>query len=532
MSPQKDQEYFCDGMAEEIINALTHIEGLKVIARTSAFSFKGKQEDIRDIGRKLDVETLLEGSVRKDGNRLRITAQLIKVEDGSHLWSERYDRDIESIFDIQDEISLAIAENLKMKLLGEEKAAVVKRHTENLEAYEYYLHGNNYYYKSYEKQDFSAAIKMYQKAIALDPNFALAYTKLAMSHLGLYWFNFDRSDDPLIQSKQAIDAAFNIEPELFETAIAQGLYYYWGLLDYPKALKQFEMVLKQSPKNSECIFWIACVHRRAGNWDKAKEYFIKAFELDPRSSRIAQNTGETYDFLREYSEAIYYYDIAIMLRPDWRVPYNQKSIVYVKWNRNTQKARIILNEANQMIASTVAQRPLLRMMIILELYDGNYEEALKKSEALQGQSNRGQYQLIAQIYGLMNNPKLEYAYYDSSRLILEDTLTVAPDDSRFYSSLGIAYAGLGRKKEAIEAGEKAVELLPISKEAVKGPARVANLARIYVMIGEHEKALERIELLLSIPGNLSTDLLQLDPVWKPIWDHPEFIRLTEKYAEK
>ncbi len=537
MSPQKDQEHFCDGMAEEIINALTHVEGLKVIARTSAFSFKGKQEDIRDIGNKLDVETLLQGSVRKDGNRLRITAQLVKVEDGSHLWSERYDRDIESIFDIQDEISMAITENLKVELLGEERAAVVKRYTENLEAYDYYLQGNHYYDRSYAQQDWNIAIKMYQKAIEFDPNFALAYTRLAISHLNLYWFHFDQSEDRLMKSKQAIDAAFKIEPDLIESHIAFGVYYYYGLLDYSQALKQFDIALKQSPKNSECLFWKACVHRRAGNWEKAKESFINAFELDPRSSLIAQNTGGTYEFLREYSEALHYYDIANRLRPDWYDPYFTKSRIYIKWKGNTQKARLILKEANQKITSTIEQTRLRQPMILLELYEGNYEEALKYLSAENFEAFQSQYyfiprnQYFALIYGLMNNPKLEYAYYDSTRLMIEDMLIGLPDDSRLYSSLGIAYAGLGRKKEAIEAGEKAVELLPISKEAIKGTYRMEDLARIYVMVGEHEKALEQIELQLSIPCILSPNLLQFDPVWKPLWNQPDFISLIEKYSD-
>ncbi len=538
MSPQKDQEYFCDGMAEVIINALTHIEGLKVIPRTSAFSFKGKNDDFRDIGNELGVQTLFTGSVQKEGNSLRITCKLIEVKDGSLLWSEQYNRDTESIFDIQDEISLAIADKLKVELSGEEKAAVVKRHTENLAAYDYYLHGNDYYWRSYTQQDWSIAIKMFQKAIELDPNFALAYTRLAMSHLMLYWFHYDWSQDRLMKSKQAIDAAFLIEPELMEAYIALGCYYYQGLLDYSQALKQFEIALKQSPKNAECNFWIGCVLRRTGNWGKAKEYFNKAFEIDPRSSRIVLNTGQTYEGLREYAEALHYCEIAIRLKPDWISPYYTKSRIYLKWKGNTQKARAILREADQMITSTEERTSLRETMILLELYGGNYLEALKylrleKSIAYQAQHYfKPCYQYYALLYGLLDNPELEYAYHDSSRLMLEDKISGSPDDPRLYSSLGIAFAGLGRKKEAIEAGKKAVELLPLRRDANGGTFRVEDLARIYVMVGEHEKALERIELLLSIPADLSTNLLQLDPAWKPLWDHPEFIRLIEKYAEK
>jgi len=537
MSPEKDQEYFCDGISEEIINALTHIEGLKVIARTSAFAFKGKNEDIREIGNKLDVGTILEGSVRKDGNRLRITAQLVVVEDGSHLWSERYDRDMEGIFDIQDEISLAIAKNLKIKLLGEEKAVVVKRYTKNLEAYEYYLRGNEYYWRSYEQQDFRLAIKMFQKAIELDPNFALAHTRLAESQLFIYWHHVDRSEDRLMKSKKAIDNAFKIEPDLTEAHIALGIYYYWGLLDYSNALEQFDIALKQSPKNPECPFWIAAVHRRAGNIEKAKESFIKAFELDPRSSRKAQSVAQTHALLREYSEAIHYYDIAASLRPDWIAPYYLRAFIDVNLNRNTTNARILLKEINQLSTSTDEQTSLRNTWIRIELYDGNYEEALRylfleRSEAFKSQFNFiPRYQYFAMIYGLIDDPKLEYAYYDSSRLMLEEKLIGAPFDSRLYSSLGIAYAGLGRMKEAINMGKKAVELLPIEKEAFRGTYRLEDLARIYVMAGEHEKALEVIDLLLSIPGMLSTILLQLDPVWIPLENNPEFTRLLETYSE-
>ena len=237
--------------------------------------------------------------------------------------------------------------------------------------------------------------------------------------------------------------------------------------------------------------------------------------------------------MREYSEALQYYDIAIRLRPDWIALYTGKSHVIVKWEGNTQKARSILNEANQMITSTDDEPRLRRRKIMLDLYDGNYKEALKKSETYQGKEFR--YRILALIHGLTDNPRLEYAYYDSLRMMFEDTLQVAQKGSRFYSNffsnLGIAYAGLGRKTEAIKAGERAVESLPISKEAMLGSARMADLARIYAMVDEPEKALEKIELLLSIPGYLSTNLLELDPVWKSLWDHPEFIRLTDKYSQ-
>ena len=174
MSPQKDQEYFCDGITEELINVLAHVESLKVIARTSSFAFKGKQKDIREIGKKLAVETLLEGSIRKDGNRLRITAQLIKVADGSHLWSEKFDREIDDVFAIQDEISLAIVDSLKIRLLGKEKAAIVKRHTDNLEAHILYLRGRKSRQRK-NQEGLNHALEYLEKSMSLSFTFEIAY---------------------------------------------------------------------------------------------------------------------------------------------------------------------------------------------------------------------------------------------------------------------------------------------------------------------------------------------------------------------
>jgi TolB-like protein len=215
MSPQKDQEYFCDGIAEELINALTNIQELRVVARTSAFLFKGEKLDVREIGKKLNVQTVLEGSVRKAANRLRITAQLVNVPDGYHLWSQKYDRDMEDIFAIQDEISLAIVDKLKIKLLGDEKKALVKRHTDNLEAYNLYLKGR-YFWNKMNPGGFEKAIENFEQAIEKDPNYALAYTGLADSYMwSSFWGNLPpRQTYP--KAREAVKKAIEIDDTLGE----------------------------------------------------------------------------------------------------------------------------------------------------------------------------------------------------------------------------------------------------------------------------------------------------------------------------
>jgi serine/threonine-protein kinase len=537
MSEDENYSYFGDAMTDEIIMQLYKINEFTVRSRTSIMQYKATEKTSPEIGKELNVNYLIEGSAQRYEDQVRIRVQLIHAPTDNHIWGEVYESNWKDILSVQNEIATQIAGELKTVLSREEIEKIEKEPTDNTDAYDYYLRGNDYRRKSYDQQDFTMSIRMYQKAIELDPNFALAYTGLAMSHLQLYWFFYDRSEDRLLKSKQAIDAAFKIEPELTEAYIARGNYYYSGLLDYSRALKQFELALNQAPNNSECIFWMAAVHRRAGNWEKALENFKKAFQFDPGSSLVAYNTGETYDLLRDYSEAIRYYDLALKLRPEWGISYYQEALAYVNWNKNIQKARDILKEANQIITSPVEQTQLRYAMFYLALYDGNYEEAimylsLEKSEARDDQFNFiPRYQYFATVYGLMGKPELEHACYDSSRFVLEDKIKITPDDSRLYSSLGIAYAGLGHKKEAIEAGEKAVEMLPLSKEAYRGTCRVEDLARIYVMTGEYEKAIKEIKLLLSVPGRLSVSLLQLDPIWKPLKNNPEFIKLLETYSE-
>jgi TolB-like protein/Tfp pilus assembly protein PilF len=535
-SQNDEYSYLGDAIADEIIMQLKNINEFRVLSLTSTLQYKDNPKPTPLIAEELGVNYILEGGIQRHNDNVSIRVQFIRTKHEDHIWGEEYNGKWEDIFSFQDEIAIQIAEELKIVLSPRELALIEKEPTRNHEAYEYYLRGNDYYHRSYDQQDYSIAIKMYQKAIELDPDFALAYTRLALTHLDLYWIYYDWSKERLIKSKQAIDAAQMIDPALNEINIALGVYYYYGFLDYSQALDHFQIALKQTPKNSECLYWIACVNRRAGNWEKAIETFEKASELDPRSYKIIFELASTYDLLREYPTGLHYYETTMLLRPDWYLPYYYNAFAHVKRNGDTQKARSVLKEANYMISSAVKETYMNHAIILLELYDGNYEEALKyltaeKSEAFQDDSRFiPRHLYFAMIYGLKNNPDMEHAYYDSSRIMLENRILRTPDDSRLYSSLGIAYAGLGRKKEAIEAGEKAVELLPISKEAWSGTDRMEDLARIYVMTREYEKAVERIELLLSIPGMLSSNLLQLDPVWKPLWDHPDFIRLIEKYS--
>jgi serine/threonine protein kinase/Tfp pilus assembly protein PilF len=303
MSAQRDQEYFCEGMAENIINALTQVEDLRVVARASAFSFRGKEIDVREIGRKLNVETLLEGSIQKAGNRLRITAQLINVADGYHLWSDKYDRDMEDIFAIQDEISLAIVDKLKVKLLGDEKVKLVKRHTDSQEAYNLYLKGR-YFWNRRTEEDLEKSIECFKRAIEKDPNYALAYTGLADSYIILPSYSSFPPEEAFPKAKEATLRALDIDNTLGEAYASLALIkldYDW---DWAGAEKQFKQAIELNPGYATAHHWYALHLMYRARFDEAIKEIKTAQELDPLSLVINRVVGRVFYFARRYDQAI------------------------------------------------------------------------------------------------------------------------------------------------------------------------------------------------------------------------------------
>jgi serine/threonine-protein kinase len=373
---------------------------------------------------------------------------------------------------------------------------------------------------------------MYEKAVELDPTFALAYAQLSRAHLSTYWRYYDRSEERegrLARAKEAVDKALQLNPNLAEVRMALGHYYYQGLLDYDRALEQFAIARRSQPNSSDILSWIGYVQRRQGNFEQALANIKKASELDPLRGF---GLGETYALLRMYPEAEQSLERTLLLHPDDTGGYNNKAWLYVRWQGSTEKARAVLAEALQNIRSEESP-PIVDSLVTLDVFDGNYQEALDrlslKSEDTDDQSNVIPTALrCAQIYGYMNKTELAKKYYDESRSILESEIQQRPEDAWLHSSLGIAYAGLGRKEDALREGKLGVALLPVTKEALRGQARVKDLANIYVMVGEYDLAIEQLECLLSRPGSMSIPLLRLDPAWNPLRNHPRFKKLIEQ----
>jgi len=526
-----EQEYFADGITDEITTNLAKVSGLGVISRTSAIQYKKTNKSLRQIGSELGVQYVLEGTVRwqpsASQSRVRVTPQLIRVSDDTHLWANVYDEMMSEVFTVQSDIAQKVTSALDVALLEPERKSLEARPTENLEAYAYYLQGNNYFYFSSPNK----AVEMYQKAIDLDSDFALAYANLSRAHMNIYWSDLHRSDERLAKAKEAVDKAFQLQRDLPEAHSALGLYYYYGKRDYDRALEEYAIAQKNLPNNVDLFAEIGYIQRRQGKWEKAVANIKKATELDPRSLRYLNGLWSTYLPLRNYAEAELAYTRISALGG-----YSFKPWLYVLQKGNTEKSRKFLQGVSENIETVRLSRSLAE----LDFLDGNYQMALNRLPVswnfiiyfprdLLPLDTAAYFLLKARIYGLLNNPKSKQLCSDSARVFLQ-TIPQTPSNAPYiHAALGLLYAGLGRKEEAIRQGKRGVELLPVSKDAYDGPILVTHLAAIYVMVGDYNAAIDQLEYLVSVPSLLSIPLLRLDPTWAPLRNHPRFKKLV---AEK
>ena len=534
MSGDPAQEYFSDGITEEIISHLAKIPGLKIISRTSVEQYKKTTKNLREIARELDVTAVLEGSIRRDANRVRITAQLIDARTDEHLWAETYDRELSDIFAVQSDVAAQIASALRTSLAPSVKQQFGKKPTANLEAYEYYLRGSQYYELGQTEQNTRAAVQLYEQAVGLDPAFALAYARLSQVHSAMWWYYWDRSQQRVSLAKAAVDRALNLQPDLAEAHRALGIYYYWCQLEYERALEQLAVSRKAKPGDSEALYFVGGVQRRQGKPREALASMLQALELDPRQTTFIFNIGETYALLRDFARADEYFNRALALNPNYNRPYAYKVRIRFRLQSEVEQARETARRAR---AVGLGQDPfVLYQTISLEICAGNYSAALNLISSSRAEALGEQFWYVpvslleAQIRDLMKQPELSRRHYETARALLEKKLQEDPRDPRYHSSLGIALAALGRKQDAIREGKVGVDLMPVSKEAYRGAYRLEDLARIYTMVGEYDAAMDELEHLASIPGDLGVAALKLDPAWVPLRSAPRFQNLLRRTA--
>ncbi len=534
LGPAQD-EFFADGITEEIAARLQAIDRLQVIGQTSANHYKRTNATLPQIGKELGVGYALEGSVEwqqppRGTARVRVTTQLVTTADGTRIWSQVYDEPLDSIFRVQSDIARRVVQALDLTLLEPQRRVVEAVPTHDLQAYEYYLRGNDFSRRGQERRFQLAAARMFEKAIELDSGFALAYAMLSRVHSRMYLLYYDHSLERLALAKWAVDKAFELQPDLPEAHHSLGTYYWIGHFDYDRALREYAIAERTRPNEVNVFLARAVLRSRQGRYADALADFAKARELDPSSASVYSNYGEVAELTRDFGRAEPLYDRAIALSPDWPRPYFLKAGLCLRRDGSTRQARAVLDEAQAVGLGDAPDIVLARVWVAM--FDRQYDEAITRLSSGAPEVFADQFhfmpraQLYAQVYGLMGRRDLERAYYDSARAIVVAALQDRPEDARLHSALGIADAGVGRKAEAVQEGLRGAALLPVSREAYQGYYRAWDLAHVYAMVGRQDSAVGQLAYLLSIPGPLTPAWLRVDPMWDRLRADPRFRRLA------
>lgn len=529
-----EDDYFAEGLTEELTSRLSAVHGLGIISRTSSKQYKDTTKTTKQIGEELGVDYILEGTVRWDRTpdsrgRVRVTPQLIRVSDDTHLWSEVYDRFIEDIFSVQSEIAEEVTKKLDITVLEPDRQALRAKPTDNLEAYDNFLRALEYWGRGYLHQSLEEnerAVASLERAIELDSNFLYAYLILHDIHQYIYTVGLDRSDERLVKAKSALDGAVALEPDLPEVKMRLGNYLIRTTQDYDRVLEIYESIQRTRPNLSPR--GIAYVQLRLGKWEDALANYQKAFKLNPRSWEDAHLIGRLYAWIWDYDKSEEWFERALSIRSE--LYYSKLGIARLPMlEGNLEEARARLERLPPHVLTDYN-------WYLLGMLERNYQEVLDRLATTPFPVfQESQFYIPidlarASVYHAMGETALVRSRAESARLELEKLISERGEDTRLYAPLALALAYLGLKQDAIREGRRAVNLYPVSRDAFEGVRYVMNLAKIYAVVGEHEQALDQLEYLFSVPcgNNYSVHLLRLDPIWDPLRDLPRFQQLTEK----
>jgi TolB-like protein/DNA-binding winged helix-turn-helix (wHTH) protein/Tfp pilus assembly protein PilF len=538
-SDEKENAYFADGIEDEILTRLSNIADLKVISRTSTRQYQSKPANLREIAKQLGVANILEGSVQKVADHVRVNVQLVNAQTDSHLWADTYDRKLTDIFSVESEIAKGIAESLQARLTGREEQALAVKPTDNPEAYDAYLRALAFETRSSLSFDASRrAVDFYARAVQLDPKFAVAWARLSRAHALMYFRFEDTTAARRNAATKTLENAQKLQPNSAETQLALGYYQYWVLRDYALAKTTFKEVSKMVPGSSEVPKALGLVSRREGQWDESVAYFEQALALDPRNVEFLTDTALTYAMLRRFPVALKLSDRALDILPNDLDLMETKARIYQAQGNLKEAAKMLL-EVNAQTPSVAA---LLTKVTQLRL-ERNYDEAVRLPKARQAQFHFG-----SEIDKALNQLLLAWSQRDAgdaatakanaeqARNTLEPLVHKDQQDSGpLTGNLALLYAVLGNKELALKEAERAIKPSP-TKDAVYGPTDEENLALIQTMVGENSGAIATLTRLLKTPYSswlyaptaITSAHLRLDPIWDPLRADPAFQKLCEE----
>jgi serine/threonine-protein kinase len=539
LSPDPQNAFFADGVQDEILTDLARIADLKVISRTSVMQYKtGASRNLREIGQQLGVAHLVEGSVQRVDNRVRVNAQLVDARNDTHLWAQTYDRDLADVFAIQSEIASAIADQLQAKLSPSEKAAIEKRPTRDIFAYDLYARANELVNDLTDpvasQQNLPRAVTLLEEAVSRDPHFVIAWCLLSQLHARMYTAGYDHTPERFEKSYAAIQAAARWEPNAGEVHLVLANYYYESLRDYRRAGDELAIAQKKLPNSAQVFEITGYVQRRAGDWERATHSLEHAVELDPRNVHILQQLALTYQPQRRYADEARVYDRLLALTPDDGLTQGLRALVAVDWKADLRPYQALIAKLTATDPKKAAEADDVNYTIC-ERTPEAYARGLKYYPRNGSVNNAVNYPhvyfegVVAICEGDQEKAKIAFM---AARAEVAAVVERDPEFAPAISFLGMIDAGLGRKEDALREGRRACELVPPSKDALDGVALAVNLAQIYVWTGEKDLAIAQIEAVEHWPTYLTYGLLKLQPIWDPLRDDARFEKIVASLAPK
>jgi len=540
LSEDKANAYFADGIQDEILTRLSNIADLKVISRTSTRQYQSKPANLREIARQLGVANILEGSVQKVADQVRVNVQLIKAGDDSHVWADTFDRKLTDIFAVESEVAQNIAASLQAQLSGRERQALESKPTGDSEAYDLFLRGE-YEFRQAESSPaaevYDRAESFYRQALARDPNFAEAAAALARSRLLRRWFVSPWAPAELEELKSLIDRALALAPNSPEAHLALGLFFYFAHRQYEMALAEFHRALELQPNNALVRLYCARVYRRRGEWERSLAYFRRAQELDPRDALICADLGSTYQALRQWKDAERAALRALAIDPQGA--WAPLSLLFTRLSAtgDVESAQRALNSFPESIKSVTRTTggdgeaaDLIGFWAYLDMMQRRFTDAFQAFEKnVYDDDSAHLRQLAGRVTLRVLAGQTEAAKSAGKEALpsFEAALKERPDDTFAMTGLSWTYLALGRNADALRLSKEAADTISIEKDAVTGPSFQMGLAQIEARAGAPEEAVKRLRRLLSIPagGAASIAVLKIDPVWDPIRNRPDFQQL-------
>jgi TolB-like protein/Tfp pilus assembly protein PilF len=541
LSANQENAFFTDGVQDEILTDLAKIADLKVISRTSVMQYKkGSERNLREIAKALGVAHVVEGSVQRSGNRVRVSAQLIDAWTDMHLWADRYDRDLADVFAIQSEIAKTIADHLQAKISPSEKTAIEQAPTTDVMAFDLYERAKILWADVsdplHAREKLPEAAHLLDEAVARDPHFLLSWCLLSRVHGALYWNGFDHTSARLDLANAAVQTALRLQPDAGEAHLALANYYYFGFRDYGRARSELAIARRTLPNNAEVFVYTGFIDRRQGRWPEATANLEHALDLDPRNLFILQQLAtDTYQPQRRYADASRTYDRTLTIVPGDPLTRIYRAQVALDW-------RADITPYQTTLAALIAENPSIAPDVDYPDYALCERTEVAAARVLRHYPREGMstnYRVncphaywegvVARWQG--DSAKAQAAF-TAARREVEETLEKQPDFPAALSLLGMVDAGLARKEEALREGRRACELLPISKDAITGAAFAVNLAQIYAWTDEKDLAIEQIAAVERVPNTLSYGLLKLHPYWDSLRGDPRFEKIVASLAPK